>query len=314
MSIPTMEDQVQIREPTYQIAKNGLEILLQILGPKEEAPLRYQDTILVAIDFENNIQFRGDLSRNVDTQLGLAILDTRDISTALSPEKFISTYNFVTGSPKYYRKAMLKFLFGRPVWIKLDKVLDQIKALIPTDRNIILIGHDIRHEIHVLSNLGFNLQGLQCLDTFRITSQVLPYFSLTLGELLTELGCPYSWLHNGGNDANFTLRALLLLGIKASQDQAEAKGDRDGKLQLMEEVARSPIPLISPGEAELVAQERASAAEKRAVKTAKRFKNTRKYQSRFWSAEKQAEIRAERTAIRLAKAELSLEHNDDVTK
>lgn len=84
-----MEDQVQIREPTYQIAKNGLEILLQILGPKEEAPLRYQDTILVAIDFENNIQFRGDLSRTVDTQLGLAILDTRDISTALSPEKFI---------------------------------------------------------------------------------------------------------------------------------------------------------------------------------------------------------------------------------
>ncbi|KHN94480.1 Polynucleotidyl transferase [Metarhizium album ARSEF 1941] len=309
-----MEDQVRKREPTYQIVKNGLEILLQILGPKEEAPLRYQDTILVAIDFENNIQFRGDLSRNVDTQLGLAILDTRDISTATSPEKLISTYNFVTGSPKYYRKAMLKFLFRKPVWIKLDEVLDQIKALIPTDRNVILVGHDIRHEVHVLSNIGFNLQGLQCLDTFRITGQVLPHFSLTLGELLTELGCPYSWLHNGGNDANFTLRALLLLGIKASQDQAEAKGGRDEKLQLMEEVARSPIPSISPGEAELVAQEKASAAEKRAVKTAKRFKNTRKYQSRFWSAEKQAEIRAERTAMRLAKAELSLEHNDNVTR
>jgi hypothetical protein len=306
-NISFMDQNIQQHKPTYKIARNGLEILLKVLGPMEEAPPRYKDAVLIAIDFENNIHFNGDLSRNVNTQLGLAILDTRDISsTALAPEKLISTYNFVTGSPEYYRKSMLKSLFGMPILIKLSEVIDQLRALIPKDRNVILVGHDIRNDVYILLRLGFDLRGLECLDTFRIAGEVLPYFSLRLGELLTELGCPHNWLHNGGNDAHFTLRALLLLAVKASLNQVQG----NAKLALLEDLALSPMPSISPGEEELVAQEKAAAAQKRALKLAKRYKNTRKYQSRFWSAEQQAEIRAERAARRLAKAESFLEHND----
>lgn len=130
-------------------------------------------------------------------------------------------------------------------------------------------------------------------------SQVLPYFALTLGELLTELECPHSWLHNAGNDANYTLRALLLLAVRSH------KASRDDLPCILNEAAKTCIPLHSPGEEEILAQQKAHKAKERAEKMAKRFRNTRKYQSKLWSVEKQEEIRAERAAKRLLKAEQS---------
>lgn len=120
-----------------------------------------------------------------------------------------------------------------------------------------------------------------------------------------ELQCPYNWFHNGGNDANFTLRALLLLAVR-SYDQA----DKDDWLNILDEAARTPLPLCSPGEEDVLAKQKAQGLEerkqgiaKRREKKAKRCKNTRKYQSRLWSVEEQEEIRAERAAKRRLKEE-----------
>lgn len=133
-----------------------------------------------------------------------------------------------------------------------------------------------------------------------MTSQVLPYFALTLGELLSELKCPHNWLHNAGNDANYTLRALLLLAIRSCHETS-----RYDLLYLLNEAAMALIPLRSPGEEEILAQQKAHKSKERAEKMAKRFRNTRKYQSKLWSVEKQEEIRAERAAKRLLKAKQS---------
>lgn len=183
-------------------------------------------------------------------------------------------------------------------------MLTNIKHCIPQNRNILLIDHDIRHEINALSKLKADFRELcitGLLDMFQITSQVLPYFALTLGELLTEVECPHSWLHNAGNDANFTLRALLLLAVRSCNEPS-----RDGLSCLLNEAAKTPIPLGSPGEEEILAQQKARKAQERAEKMAKRYRNpTRKYQSKLWSVEKQEEIRAERAAKRLLKEEQS---------
>lgn len=135
-----------------------------------------------------------------------------------------------------------------------------------------------------------------------IISQVLPYFALTLGELLTELECPHNWLHNAGNDANFTLRALLLLATRSCDETS-----RNDLSCFLNETAKAPIPLRSPGEEEILAQQKAHKAQERAEKMAKRYRNTRKYQSKLWSVEKQEDIRAERAAKRQLKQEQS--HN-----
>lgn len=168
---------------------------------------------------------------------------------------------------------------------------------IPLGRKVLLVGHDIRHEIRILRQLKFDFSNFDItgsLDTFRIAQQVLPYFSPSLGELLTELQCPRNWLHNGGNDAHYTLRALLLLAEHSCFGHVGINN-----LSRVVAAARFPIPHISPGEVEMIAQEKLTAARKREEKRAKRIKNTRKYQSKSWGPEIIEQIRAERAAQKI---------------
>lgn len=156
-------------------------------------------------------------------QAGLAILDTRDLrpQRSVAPNKIISSFNFVCGSLEYQEKAFKKFLFGTPIQIEPGDMLTSINSSIleacDEHRNVIFVGHSLVDDLDILSNLGFNFQEMRvsaCLDTYRISAQVFPYWSLKLSELLDELQCPYGRLHNGGNDATFTLRCLLLLAVK----------------------------------------------------------------------------------------------------
>lgn len=111
-------------------------------------------------------------TREPETQVGIAVLDTRDITTSKQREKLISTYNFVTGPEEYYYKAQLKFLFGKPEQILARDMLLNVQRCIPRDRNVVLVGHDVRHEISALSKLNIDFREsciLGFLDTFRIT-------------------------------------------------------------------------------------------------------------------------------------------------
>ncbi|KAM6487210.1 hypothetical protein HDV62DRAFT_349305 [Trichoderma sp. SZMC 28011] len=177
-------------------------------------------------------------------------------------------------------------------------MLTSIMQCIPLDRKVLLVGHDIRHEIRILRQLKFDFSRFDItgsIDTFRIAQQILPYFSLSLGELLTELQCPHNWLHNGGNDAHFTLRALLLLAERSCPGHVGINNN----LSRAVASARLPMPHISPGEAEMKAQEQLTAARKREKKRTKRIKNTRKYQSKSWGPEIIEQIRAERAVKKL---------------
>jgi len=48
----------------------------------------------------------------------------------------------------------------------------------------------------------------------RVAAEVLQFWGGSLYDLLTLLGGPFNRLHTARNNANFTLRALLLLAIK----------------------------------------------------------------------------------------------------
>lgn len=161
--------------PRPEVAKDGLQIALQALGLSESLPAQssHRDPILIAIDFENitGIGKDSDSGQEPNTQVGLAVLDTRDITALIPRESLISTYNFVTGSKEHYHRAQLKFLFGKPTLILAKDMLTNIKHCIPQNRNILLVGHDIRHEINALSKLKADFQELRItglLDTFRM--------------------------------------------------------------------------------------------------------------------------------------------------
>jgi hypothetical protein len=63
-----------------------------------------------------------------------------------------------------------------------------LESLVPRTRNIALIGHDFKHDLHVLQILKFDLQTsiVGILDIQKIASDILPDNSSTLRVLATS--------------------------------------------------------------------------------------------------------------------------------
>ncbi|KAH8881209.1 hypothetical protein GQ53DRAFT_516916 [Thozetella sp. PMI_491] len=120
-----------------------------------------------------------------------------------------------------WKKASRRCLFGETCQVNFTAFTSHIESLIPKDRNVILVGHDINNDLKALRGLRFTfpapLSGI--LDTLHGTSKIYKSWSGSLGGLLGLLGCPYNGLHCAGNDANFTLRAVLLLSIQSYINQ-----------------------------------------------------------------------------------------------
>jgi hypothetical protein len=97
----------------YTISNNGLQLLQKILRltPHPSISNKLRDVIFVAIDFENLGNIKQDSAQNLDSQVGIAILDTRVLASS-QLEKTILTYSFATGSPSYCRATAKKL----PIW------------------------------------------------------------------------------------------------------------------------------------------------------------------------------------------------------
>ena len=292
-----------LRPGPHSIVENGLQLLYELLGLKRgPIPSSLYDAVLVAIDFENINHIQGDLTLNSESQVGLAILDTRNLTCDRS-ENLIATYNFASGSSSYQTRASKRFLFGESVALRQDSMLENIQSLIPQDRNVILIGHDIKHDLQALRALKFNFRTVtNILDTLSISIEVNPNAPTSLRQLLIRVGCPFTKLHCGGNDANFTLRALLLLAATSCVEQDEFRE----RLDIIKDAAlKAPLSSWNSYHSErhdrpaVVLHHSDMLEAKAAKKNAKRLQRSRKHQSKSWDIETQGRIRAERAAKRL---------------
>ncbi|KAK6360131.1 hypothetical protein TWF730_006284 [Orbilia blumenaviensis] len=220
-----------------------------------------QNVVLVALDSENPLQIiKSDSLETVNSQIGFAILDTKDLlADATSSASTISTYNFVTGTSKYHNKVSRRFLFGKSSKAEDEPTLaKKIKYIIPGSRNIVLIGHDINADLRALIHIDPRYKRYETLDTQEIASQILPLINNDKGQkyslhrLLTHFKCPFYNLHCAGNDANFTLRLLLLLAVSSvkdgvlsgsEQNEGSLSTSRKELVKKLKEVARAPVPL-----------------------------------------------------------------------
>ncbi|GES66638.1 polynucleotidyl transferase [Aspergillus terreus] len=222
------------------ITPNGLQVVLSALGASDDAvPDNLYDAIIVAIDFEGTQHILANKSLNRGVQVGLAILDTRDLTyLSITAQHCISTYNFAAGPATCNKKAERQFLFGTTVHITLEDMRAAIEACMPQYRNIILVGHDINNELIALRNLHFDFEQfpMDVIDTQWVAKEVGGFPSLQLRRVLQELDCPYERLHCAGNDAHFTLRALLLLAARAC-----AGNEKEEHIRLWEDIAKRPI-------------------------------------------------------------------------
>ncbi|KAL9075358.1 MAG: hypothetical protein Q9161_001735 [Pseudevernia consocians] len=87
-------------------------------------------------------------------------------------------------------------------------------------RNIILVGHDISADIHYLRSIGYDvsnlsnlLEAIDTVDLFRAMKHGQNPSSL--GSVLLDLGLIGWNLHNAGNDAGYTVEALIGICFKA---------------------------------------------------------------------------------------------------
>jgi hypothetical protein len=178
-------------------------------------PSSVSDVVFVAIDFERPHYITNDFRRGYqDTQVGLAIFDTRD----LGPTSKFTTFNFVTGDDEYFATSVHQYRWGTPEHIPVKSMLSRINTCLRAyqDRSIVLVGHGMSSDLSALRALGLDFkQVVAKLDTYLLARNV-KLGELSLKNLLVELKVPCNLkFHNAGNDANVALRALLLLGIKA---------------------------------------------------------------------------------------------------
>lgn len=229
-------------------------LALYILGLSDTRPEDFTsgslpgDFLLASIDVETNIvNVQDNPGRQngefVNVDIGIATLDSRDLVASAGhkkPADFISTFNIVCGSPKYIEKAQQKYAFGKPLVVAQDDLATAVNACVPPDRPIIIVAHDISNDKMLLRRLKILSQSpvVRVLDTSDVSLQ---YFNLdkdnrmNLGKLLHKLASTSRKLnlHNGGNDADHTLRALLYLSIRSCR---ETPGNK-ARLELLTAIA-----------------------------------------------------------------------------
>jgi hypothetical protein len=231
------------------IPENGLEFLQNVLGlgSKLEESHAVQNTLLVAVDFENLDNVQSGFDRRTECQIGLALFDPGEALSleGIGATMLIKTYNFVTGNTGYSNKAAKKFLFGETKRIGHEEVTKYLNSIVSRSKEIILVGHAVDNDVDCLEALGFDYEAsvVAILDTQKIAVQTSIFRHAALHELLEELQCPFANLHSAGNDAHFALRALLLLATRC-QDQATDSHllERVRRTDILTSIAKGKLP------------------------------------------------------------------------
>ncbi|SMY23795.1 unnamed protein product [Zymoseptoria tritici ST99CH_1A5] len=194
-----------------------------------------RDVVFVCIDCE---AFEFDQAKT--TEVGISILDTRSIVdippgsdasawfSSIQSEHFrIREYGHLVNK-KFVKGCPDLFSFGTSTWVqKADASATVLRVfqypasagrVVPdateTPRSIVLVGHGLKNEVPYLQNLGFSLPSapnvVSRFDTARLGGKKS---GIGLGRLCKAVGLDSQSLHNAGNDAAYTLRAMLIAAV-----------------------------------------------------------------------------------------------------
>ncbi|RMJ16832.1 hypothetical protein CDV36_003455 [Fusarium kuroshium] len=282
------------------ISNNGLGVLQRALGLSESDQ---PSPIIVAVDFEMTNNLKRGFLESQDSQLGIATFDTNVLSQPDEDEEdLITTENYITGSESYIKKASDRFAFGESTTIQPLKaeLVHRIDTALPKDRSIILVGHAVENELDIFHALGYTLThpNMEVVNTVQVSNEVYGPWQCKLRSLLQWLGCPFNRLHSAGNDANFTLKAALLLATYGCVDRNEAVVAR------LRQIVSSSVP--EPDPCYRVPDQYCDIINGRKRERRKKKKNSKKQKSKSLSLEQRDEIRAQRAAWRIEAERLRL--------
>ncbi|USP80751.1 hypothetical protein yc1106_08025 [Curvularia clavata] len=223
-----------------------------------------QDVVFVCVDVES---YEGD--HHKITEVGIATLDTRDLQGIapgnngeawrnmiqarhfrIKEYKHLVNSRYVVGHPD-------GFMFGKSTFVSLKEAVQYVAACfrtpfgaqgIPTgqieeQRNIILLGHDTLSDVRYLQQLGYDPIKAENIIAIMDTATLYRVWHrdqqpTKLGNILCEFGITGWKLHNAGNDAVYTLQAMLGICVREATIRGTQGPDElsDGR-----EVEKFPI-------------------------------------------------------------------------
>ncbi|KAH6687142.1 hypothetical protein F5X68DRAFT_261383 [Plectosphaerella plurivora] len=233
---------------------NGKVLQLDLTKPAPFPP--YHDAVIVSIDIEV-----AEGSSSTVYEIGISILDTRELAKVAPGEEgrawfaLIKSHHLLTyewracRNSKYVKGCPDMFNFGiseTPMEADLPKrLMAIIKQHIYPDgvndndwelhRPLVVIGHGFSSDTAFLKNMGVDLRDIYSFGTVidtqhidQITNDIVQPRSLS--TLLNELVIKHSYLHNAGNDATYTLQALITMAVKTRIHELAELGELEGEL------------------------------------------------------------------------------------
>lgn len=226
--------------------------------PKIDSPTPFpfwRDAIFVSVDVEVNERCHSQV-----TEIGISTLDTRDLA-GIAPgphgenwqtrilSRHLRVKEFKNHVNKLYvRGCPDKFEFGTSEWVSSDNVSEAVQGCFTLPsffdgpeknlRPLVLVGHgldaDIQYlqlaNVHIIDDSEGASKFADRIDTAASFQMIRGETETrSLGVVIADLGMTGWNLHNAGNDARYTMQALVAMLVVHSVDaQQTAKPTPDG--------------------------------------------------------------------------------------
>ncbi|GJN77288.1 hypothetical protein PLIIFM63780_000778 [Purpureocillium lilacinum] len=239
----TQAERAQVRERRRAVDRQAMMIQVQTqLGLVQEETTRDRP-IFICIDVEALEDPPHPIS-----EVGLAILDAEKIRIIAPGTNGSNWWPFIEcihlrteeysgfRNHKYVHGCPESFNFGRSKFPKKEQMPGLIRRLFERfgqgGRKIMFVAHDSKQDLKFLHQIGIDCMALPgvigAIDTVVLHQKWRDSNDArSLRTLLTDLGMEYRNLHNAGNDAMYTMRAMLGL---ASEDERKTMALQQGKL------------------------------------------------------------------------------------
>ncbi|KAK8244849.1 hypothetical protein HDK77DRAFT_482075 [Phyllosticta capitalensis] len=215
--------------------------------------------LFICVDLEAH-EFR----QKVILELGVATLDLNDLRsypncdpwsllTKVAYKHYIVQEHKHVKNRKFAVSCPNRFLFGDSEMEPGKEIAKKYKRFPETDttRPVVLVGHSLSSDIKYLDSLGVKTRAwpnlIGTIDTQKLAAKV--EYPLNLGKLLAEFGLPVKFPHNAGNDAAFTMHALLLFALfKDEWKEADAMDKAKSFIGKLQRVKKSwgPLKAVEP--------------------------------------------------------------------
>lgn len=235
-----------------------------ISDPSLPSPFPFYDSVFfVSIDIE---AYEWDQSKV--TEIGICTLDTLDLlglgpgaaafnwmSRARARHFRVTNHQHLTNT-KMVQGCADRFNFGTSEFVDLRDVPAAVASCFRPScsrskeepakadftRTIVLVGHDVGHDVQWLRRIGYDVTNLRYLHPSRMDTLNLDIYlrwrqdkagahqGRKLADILLQHDIAAWHLHNAGNDAALTLHALLAMAVE------DARGNESEQEQLTGQV------------------------------------------------------------------------------